>query len=126
MQQQKYFTIEETKAYQISSKAGELVWAEVSVWPWFAKKTIGSQWTESTDSISANLVEGFWRYHKKDRVRFYYNARATTMESAEWTKKAAQRKLISKAKEGEILALLEELPRQINFQIKYSLENLDK
>lgn len=122
----RYFTIEESKAYQIASKASEIIWNEVKTWPWLAKKTLGVQWTEATDSISANLVEGFWRFHKKDRVKFYYNARASAMESAEWAKKAARRKLISEVKEKEILALLEELPKEINFQIKYSLENLKK
>jgi four helix bundle protein len=32
-------------------------------------------------SVSANIAEGFNRYHPKDKSRFYYNARASVSES---------------------------------------------
>jgi len=32
-------------------------------WDWFAKKHIGGQFVEEVDSISANIAEGFGRYH---------------------------------------------------------------
>lgn len=123
---QNYFTIKNTRAYQLASQAGEIVWNEVRKWQWFERKTIGTQWTESTDSISANLVEGFGRFHKRDRVKFYYNAKGSTLESIEWTQKAKNRKLIEEEKAKEILEILEQLPREINFQIKYSMKNLEK
>jgi len=40
-------------------------------WEWFAKKTVGSQYVESVDSIFANIAEGFGRHFKKDKVNFY-------------------------------------------------------
>lgn len=123
---QDYFSIKDTRAYQLASKAGEIVWNEIQKWQWFEKKTVGTQWTESTDSISANLVEGFGRFHKRDRVKFYYNAKGSTLESIEWTQKAKNRKLIGEEKAQEILGILEQLPREINFQIKYSMEKLEK
>lgn len=119
-----YFSIEDTGAYKLAHKAGEIVWNEVQKWPWLAKQTLGSQWIDSTDSISANLVEGFGRFHKKDRVKFYYNAKGSTLESLEWARKAVERKLISESKAKEIMIILEEIPREINFQIKYSMEKL--
>lgn len=121
---QDYFSIKDTRAYQLASEAGEIVWNEVQKWQWLEKKTIGIQWIESTDSISANLVEGFGRFHKRDRVKFYYNAKGSALESIEWTQKAKNRKLIGEEKAQEILGILEQLPREINFQIKYSMENL--
>lgn len=121
-----YFSIEDTGAYKLAHKAGEIVWSEVQKWPWLAKQTLGSQWIDSTDSISANLAEGFGRFHKKDRVKFYYNAKGSTLESLEWARKAVERKLISESKAREIMIILEEIPREISFQIKYSMEKLKK
>jgi four helix bundle protein len=124
--QKQRFKIQDSKAYQLANEVGEIVWIEVKKWPWLEQKAIGSQWTDSTDSISANLVEGFGRFHKRDRVKFYYNARASTLESIEWTKKAQRRKLISDEVATQILALLEKLPYEINFQIKCTMQKLKK
>lgn len=122
----KFFDIKDTDAYKSAHKAGEIVWKEVQKWPWLAKQTIGCQWIDSTDSISANLVEGFGRFHKRDRVKFYYNAKGSALESIEWAIKAQQRNLIAESKAKEVLAILEQLPKEINFQIKYSMEKLSK
>ena len=122
--QKKYFKIQDSKAFQLANEAGELVWAEVKKWPWLEQKTIGSQWTDSTDSISANLVEGFGRFHRRDRVKFYYNAKASTLESIEWTKKAQHRKLITEDVAKKLLSILEELPYEINFQIKCTMQKV--
>lgn len=121
-----YFSIEESRAYKISSELGEIVWDIVQKWPWLARRTIGIQWIDATDSISANLIEGFGRYHKKDRVKFYFNAKGSAMESEEWMKKAAKRRLISKSEYEKLTMLFKDLPREINFQIKFSMEKLTR
>jgi len=38
-------------------------------WDYFAKKTVGEQFIDAVDSISANIAEGFGRYHKKDKIK---------------------------------------------------------
>ncbi|MBA4411197.1 MAG: four helix bundle protein [Bacteroidota bacterium] len=48
-----------------------------------AQKTIGAQFIEAADSISANIAEGFGRYHKKDKIKFYYYSRGSTFESTD-------------------------------------------
>ena len=122
----KYLRVEDLTVYKLASEVAEIVWDKVQAWPWIAKKTVGIQWIESTDSISANIAEGFGRFHKKDKVKFYYNAKGSTLESIEWTKKALKRALISESETNEILEILEKLPREIHFQIKYTMENLEK
>lgn len=124
MAKKNFVRIEDTFAYQFSREAARLVWNEVQNWDWVAKRTLGIQWIDSTDSISANLAEGFGRYHRKDRIKFYYNAKGSTLESIDWAKKALERKLISEEKATIILDLLEKIPREINFQIRYSMEKL--
>lgn len=122
----KYLRVEDLTVYKLASEVAEIVWDKVQAWPWIAKKTVGIQWIESTDSISANIAEGFGRFHKKDKVKFYYNAKGSTLESIEWTKKALKKALISELEAKEILEILEKLPREIHFQIKYTMENLEK
>ena len=126
MATEKYLSVEDIIAHKLASEVAEIVWNEVQTWPWIAKKTVGIQWIESTDSISANIAEGFGRFHKKDKVKFYYNAKGSLLESIDWTKKALKRALISESETNEILEILEKLPREIHFQIKYTMENLEK
>lgn len=51
--------LEEFKVYQASMQIGEEVWSMVGKWDYFSKDTIGKQLVRSTDSIAANLSEGF-------------------------------------------------------------------
>ena len=41
---------------------------------------ITSQIRRASSSITANIAEGFSRYHYKDKVRFYYQARGSISE----------------------------------------------
>lgn len=42
---------------------------------------MGDQFIESTDSVGANIAEGYKRYHYLDKIKFYYNSRASLSES---------------------------------------------
>lgn len=39
-----------------------------------------SQLKRASSSITANIAEGFARYHYKDKIRFYYQARGSAAE----------------------------------------------
>jgi len=41
---------------------------------------IVSQMRRAASSIAANIAEGFARYHFKDKIRFYYQARGSVAE----------------------------------------------
>lgn len=41
---------------------------------------IVSQMRRASSSITANIAEGFARYHFKDKIRFYYHARGSVAE----------------------------------------------
>ncbi|OQX50797.1 hypothetical protein B5M47_03015 [candidate division CPR3 bacterium 4484_211] len=120
------FRLKDISAYQISSEASEAVWNIVNKWEILAKKTVGEQWIKAADSIAANIAEGFGRFHKKDKNKFYFNARASAFETAHWTKVAWKRNLITEAQYEGIIKKLRKLPREINTLIKLTRENLKK
>lgn len=41
---------------------------------------ITNQLRRSASSVTANIAEGFARYHFKDKIRFYYNSRGSLAE----------------------------------------------
>ncbi|MFA4905435.1 MAG: four helix bundle protein [Candidatus Margulisiibacteriota bacterium] len=43
--------------------------------------SLTDQVRRSTSSICANIAEGFSRYHSKEKIKFYYNARGSISES---------------------------------------------
>lgn len=120
----KIFKLEDIKAYQIASDLSDYIWEIVLKWSWLAQRTLGTQFINATDSISGNIAEGFGRFHKKDKVKFYYNSRASAFEAAHWCKKAYKRKLISRKEKDYILSQLRRLPKEINTLIKMTMEKL--
>lgn len=76
--------LEELKVYQLSMDLGEKVWNIVQHWNWFAKDTVGKQLVKATDSIAANLSEGFGRYHYLEAKHFGYYSRGSLYETKTW------------------------------------------
>lgn len=121
-----YLKLNKITSYKISFKLSNYVWNVVAEWDDFTKYGIGQQFTNSVDSISANIAEGFGRYHKKDKIKFYYNARGSVFESLNWLKKAEIRELLEEEQYEHILKELKKLPKEINGLIKYTDKKLDK
>jgi len=67
---------------------------------------------------AANIAEGFGRYHKKDKIKFYFNARGSMFEAEHWCKKSSKRELLTGKDSKHILGELGKLPREINMLIK--------
>ena len=87
--------LEDLEIYNISMNYSDKVWDIVIQWDYFAKDTIGKQWVRASDSISANISEGFGRNSYKDSRSFYYIARGSLYECKTWLDKSKRRKLIS-------------------------------
>ncbi|HRS38870.1 MAG TPA: four helix bundle protein, partial [Bacteroidia bacterium] len=60
--------------YQYAEQLSDVFWEEYDKWPKKVQMTIGLQIIRAADSISANIAEGFGRFHYRDRLRFYYCA----------------------------------------------------
>ena len=99
--------LEDIRVYQKAMELGEMVWEVVAPWDYFQKNTVGKQWIRSTDSIAANISEGFGRYYYKENRLFCYYGRGSLMESRTWLVKARNRKLLSDAQFQKIWEELE-------------------
>lgn len=68
----KYLQLNDLACYKRSFTLSNYVWNIVIQWDYFAKRTVGEQFVTAVDSNSANIAEGFGRYGKKDKIKFYY------------------------------------------------------
>lgn len=84
MEEKKYLKLNDISAYKIAFNLSNYVWEIVVQWDYFAKKTVGEQFVDAVDSISANMAEGFGRYQKRDKIRFYRYSSGSTKESLDW------------------------------------------
>lgn len=67
----KYLQLNDISSYKRAFILSNYVWNIVITWDWFVKRTVGVQFVSAIDSISANIAEGFGRYGKKDKIKFY-------------------------------------------------------
>lgn len=88
------------------------------------QNTIGQQFVRAIDSVSANIADGFGRFGKKDKIRFYRYASGSVYECLDWNEKAKERKLLPPENYDFILQELKKLPKAINVFIKYTNEKL--
>ena len=79
-----YIKLGDLFVYKISLELCDLGWQIYEPMDWRIKKIMGDQFIESTDSNAANIAEGYGRYHYLDRIKFYYNARASLLEAKHW------------------------------------------
>lgn len=104
--------------YKLSLNLSKMIWEVYSILQTDLKYNIGSQVIRSIDSIGANIAEGYGRFHYKDSMKFYYNARGSLWESKHWVYLLYQRKLITKEQYETMLGDLELLGKKLNGFIK--------
>jgi len=122
--EKKYLKLADIEAYTIAFALSNYVWEIVVKWEYFAKKTVGGQFVESADSVSANIAEGFGRYGKKDKIKFYRYAYGSVFETLDWNEKSRIRKLLTGEEYEHIFRELQKLPKAINRLIKFTNEKL--
>lgn len=116
----KYLQLNDIDCYKRSLNLSNYIWNIVIEWDSFAKNSIGSQFVRAIDSVSANIAEGFGRYGKKDKIRFYYFSLGSVKECFDWNEKAKYRKLLSSQDYHHIFEELEQLPKEIHQLIKFT------
>ncbi|HKR04051.1 MAG TPA: four helix bundle protein [Bacteroidia bacterium] len=121
---QKYLQLNDIVAYKIAFNLSNYVWDIVIKWDHFSKNTVGEQFVDCMDSISANIVEGFGRYSKKDKIKFYRYSSGSIKECLDWNQKSKVRKLLTDSEYQHIFTELDKLPREINHLIKFTSQKL--
>ncbi|MCK5084549.1 MAG: four helix bundle protein [Candidatus Pacebacteria bacterium] len=122
--EKKFLKLNDLDAYKISFHLSNYIWDIIINWDYFAKDTVGKQFVRSIDSISANIAEGFGRYNKKDKIKFYRYSFGSLKESLDWNEKAKIRKLLTEEQYNHILEELQRLPKELNWLIKFTNEKL--
>jgi len=110
--------IHELDVYKLSEDLSDLIWYAFDEWPQKVQRTIGYQIIRSSDSIAANLAEGYGRYSPADRKKFYPYARGSFEETKAWLRKLIRRKTIGESGISEYQRIIEELGPKLNAFIK--------
>lgn len=110
--------LEDLRVYQMSMNISDEVWMIVAKWNYFEKDTIGKQVARSADSISANISEGYGRYHFKDSKKFLYYSRGSLQETKTWLTKANSRGLLADEQYKNLMNQLNDLSVKLNNYIK--------
>ncbi len=124
MTDKKYLKLNDIELYKIAFKLSNTVWDIVLRWDYFAKDKVGKQFIRAVDSISANLAEGFGRYGKKDKIKFYRYSFGSLYESLDWNEKSHFRKLLTAEEYSLIFTELIKLPKAINSLILFTDKKL--
>lgn len=120
MEEKKYLQLNDIGCYKRALSLSNFVWDIIILWEWFPKKTVGVQFVTALDSISANIAEGFGRYGKKDKIKFYYYSFGSLKESFDWNEKSKYRNLLTAEQYTHILQELQALPKEVHQLIKFT------
>lgn len=120
----KFLKLNDIEAYKISFKLSNYVWDLILKWEYFYKDTVGKQFIRAVDSKSANIAEGFGRYSKKDKTKFFRYSFGYLYETLDWNEKAHIRRLLTEDEYSYIFSELIKLPKSINSLILFTNKEL--
>jgi four helix bundle protein len=120
----KFLSLNDLNAYKISFNLSNYIWSKVVKWDYFNKSSLGEQFVTAADSISANIAEGFGRFGKKDKIKFYRYSIGSLKESLDWNEKSRVRKLLNEDEYRYIFGELIKLPKEIYHLINFTNNKL--
>ena len=109
-----YIKLKDLEVYKLACESGALGWKIYKKLDWREKKINGDQFIRSLDSVGANIAEGYGRFHFLDKVRFYYNARGSLLESIHWLNLLEERGLVGQEEARELREILERVHFKLN------------
>ena len=122
-----YIKLQDMEVYELARELSKLAWQIYEQQSWQVKKVIGDQFLTATDSTGANIAEGYGRFHYLDKIKFYYNARASLVESSEhWLELLLERKLIDEPTFKQFKAVADKLSLKLNNFIKTTYNQKNK
>lgn len=110
-----YIPLEALGVYQMARSLSRIAWLIYEKLDWQTKKIMGDQFIESTDSIGANLAEGYSRFHYLEKIKFYYTSRGSLTESwKHWLSLLEERNKVSVDAADEFRDIAEPLHKKLN------------
>jgi len=73
--EKKFIPVKDLEVYKLAREISKIAWEIYQNLDWHERKTMGDQFLTATDSVGANIAEGYSRFHYLDKIRFY-----TTLE----------------------------------------------
>lgn len=122
MSGRRYISLENLEVYKLARELSKVAWDIYDELDWRIKKIMGDQFVESTDSVGANIAEGYGRFHYLDKIKFYYNARGSLLESRHWFDLLEERKFLEKEERLEYLGRYRQLRPGLNALINSVLK----
>ncbi len=110
--------LEELQVYQLAIQLAEDIWKLAIKWNYLAQDTIGKQIIRSSDSVAANISEGYGRFFYKENRQFCYYSRGSLYETKTWLTKALNRNLIDPILYDQLSAAIDTLSIKLNNYIK--------
>jgi four helix bundle protein len=127
MESKNFIELKNLEVYQLSRKLSSVAWEIFCRMDFLDKKHIGDQFLRSVDSIGANIAEGYGRYHYLDKVRFYYNSRASHYEAfTHWLELMFEREKITETEFKSIEKTAIKLQIKLNNFITSTSKNARK
>ena len=114
-----YNRIEDLEVYMLAEDLSNEIWNVVIRWDFFAKETVGKQICRAADSISANIAEGYGRFHFKENKNFCYYSRGSVLETKSFLRKMRHRGLVSEEIYNQLFNRLEIIHIKLNAYLKY-------
>jgi len=108
----------ELDVYKLSESLSDFIWYAFDTWSEKVRRTIGYQIVRSSDSIAANIAEGYGRFTPADRRNFYRYARRSFEETKAWLRKLMRRKIITTMESKKYSEIINELGPKLNAFIK--------
>ena len=109
--------IMDLNVYTESLEFSNTIWKLCKQFNYFDQRTLGIQLVRSIDSISANIAEGFGRFHYKENIHFCYYARGSVEEAKDWLRKAFGRELLPKHLENKTFDEITIISKKLNSYI---------
>ncbi|MBW2332398.1 MAG: four helix bundle protein [Deltaproteobacteria bacterium] len=104
----------ELDVYKLAEELSDMIWRDFDTWNKKVQNTVGYQIIRSSDSIAANIAEGYGRYTPADRKKFYLYSRGSLEETKAWLRKLIRREVLFEPKATEYKTLIDKLGPKLN------------
>lgn len=112
--------------YKLAREIGKDAWEIYNKLSWQDKKIFGDQFITATDSVGANIAEGFGRFHFLDKNKFNYNSRGSLLESAYWLNLLSEREKVTKETANILQNKISKLHLKLNNYINSTKQQVNR